>query len=108
MSTGEAEAFERCLAAGGVALFPADTVYGIACDPENSFAVQRLYLLKRRSLSKPSAVMFFELEFALRSLGEVGRATEAAMWRLLPARVVTRSTHARMLSYWVARIPVSP
>jgi L-threonylcarbamoyladenylate synthase len=25
--------FERCIAAGGVAVFPADTVYGLACDP---------------------------------------------------------------------------
>ena len=27
-----AEAFERCIAAGGVAVFPSDTVYGLACD----------------------------------------------------------------------------
>ena len=32
--TSDAMAFERCIAAGGVALFPADTVYGLACDPE--------------------------------------------------------------------------
>ena len=27
--------------AGGVAVFPADTVYGLACDPENTDAVER-------------------------------------------------------------------
>ena len=35
--------------AGGVVVFPADTVYGLACDPENADAVQRLYALKGRA-----------------------------------------------------------
>jgi len=83
----DAEAFERCLAVGGLALFPADTVYGIACDPSNRFAVERLYLLKRRTLGKPSAVMFFDLELALTALPELGARTRAALLRLLPGGV---------------------
>jgi L-threonylcarbamoyladenylate synthase len=79
-----AEAFERCLAVGGLALFPADTVYGLACDPTNRIAVERLYLLKRRRLSKPSAVMFFDLELALATMPELGSRTRAALGRLLP------------------------
>ena len=83
----EAEAFERCIAAGGVAVFPADTVYGLACDPDDRFAVQRLYLLKRRSLDKPSAVMFFSLERAFAAVPEIGERTRDAMARLLPGAV---------------------
>jgi tRNA threonylcarbamoyl adenosine modification protein (Sua5/YciO/YrdC/YwlC family) len=83
----DAETFERCLAVGGVAVFPADTVYGLACDPENRFAVERLYLLKRRSPTKPSAVMFFDLERAVAALPELGERTRQAMRRLLPGRV---------------------
>lgn len=83
----DAEAFERCLAAGGLVVFAADTVYGLACDPEDRFAVERLYLLKRRPLSKPSAVMFFDLELALEALPEVGSGTRAAMRALLPGAV---------------------
>jgi tRNA threonylcarbamoyl adenosine modification protein (Sua5/YciO/YrdC/YwlC family) len=83
----DAEAFERCIRAGGVALFPADTVYGLACDPGDRFAVERLYLLKRRSLAKPSAVMFFSLERAFASLPELGERTREAMARLLPGAV---------------------
>jgi tRNA threonylcarbamoyl adenosine modification protein (Sua5/YciO/YrdC/YwlC family) len=82
-----AEAFERCMAVGGLAVFPADTVYGLACDPENRFAVERLYLLKRRSLQKPSAIMFLDLELAFAAVPELGRRTRAAMHRLLPASV---------------------
>jgi L-threonylcarbamoyladenylate synthase len=84
MSGEDAEAFERCLSAGGLALFPADTVYGLACDPTNRVAVERLYLLKRRRLSKPSAVMFFHLELALATMPELGSRTRAALGRLLP------------------------
>ncbi len=86
-AVSDAEAFERCLAVGGVAVFPADTVYGLACDPENRFAVERLYLLKRRPTNKPSAVMFFSLEPALAALPELGERTLEAMRRLLPGAV---------------------
>jgi L-threonylcarbamoyladenylate synthase len=83
--TGSAtETFERCLSVGGLAVFPADTVYGIACDPTNRIAVERLYLLKRRPLSKPSAVMFFDPELALSTMPELGTRTRAALARLLP------------------------
>lgn len=84
MTGPDSEAFERCLGAGGVVIFPADTVYGLACDPSNRFAVERLYLLKRRSMSKPSAVMFFDLELALIALPELGPRTRAALEQLLP------------------------
>ena len=83
----DGEAFERCVAAGGVALFPSDTVYGLACDPDDRFAVERLYLLKRRTLEKPSAVMFFSLERAFAALPELGERTRDAMARLLPGAV---------------------
>jgi len=86
-ASNEAQAFERCLAVGGLAVFPADTVYGLACDPGNRFAVERLYLLKRRSLSKPSAVMFFDLGLALAALPELGDRTRRALPRLLPGGV---------------------
>jgi tRNA threonylcarbamoyl adenosine modification protein (Sua5/YciO/YrdC/YwlC family) len=81
----DAEAFELCLADGGVAVFPSDTVYGLACDPENRAAVERLYALKGRSLEKPSAVMFFGLEAALAALPELGERVREAMRRLLPS-----------------------
>jgi tRNA threonylcarbamoyl adenosine modification protein (Sua5/YciO/YrdC/YwlC family) len=65
-------------------VFPADTVYGLACDPENRFAVDRLYQLKGRRPDKPAAVMFFDLETALDALPELGEYTREAMTHLLP------------------------
>jgi L-threonylcarbamoyladenylate synthase len=87
VSAEAAVAFERCLAAGGVAVFPADTVYGLACDPESRSAVERLYRLKGRAADRPAAVMFFGLEPALDALPELGGRTRAALERLLPGAV---------------------
>ena len=75
------------MSVGGVAVFPADTVYGLACDPDNKVAVQRLYTLKRRSFGKPSAVMFFDVSLALSALPELGERTREALLRLLPGAV---------------------
>src|SRR5215218_7156245 len=83
----DAETFERCMAVGGVAVFPADTVYGLACDPGSEDAVARLYALKRRVPDKPAAVMFFSVELALAALPELGRRTRVALDALLPGGV---------------------
>jgi L-threonylcarbamoyladenylate synthase len=79
--------FERCIAVGGVALFPADTVYGLATDPESREAVDRLYRIKGRRPDRPAAVMFFQLELALAALPELGERTRTAAERLLPGAV---------------------
>lgn len=83
----EVETFERCIAVGGVALFPADTVYGLATEPDSAEGVARLYELKGRRPDRPAAVMFFRLELALAALPELPAATSAALERLLPGGV---------------------
>ncbi len=84
LAPADADAFESCIAGGGVAVFPADTVYGLACDPTSPAAVRRLYELKGRPPDKPAAVMFFALDTALAALPELGPRTRAAAEALLP------------------------
>jgi L-threonylcarbamoyladenylate synthase len=79
--------FERCVADGGVALFPADTVYGLAADPDSREGVERLYRLKGRRPDRPAAVMFFDHDLALQALPELPQETTAAAKRLLPGGV---------------------
>ena len=79
--------FQACIERGGVALFPSDTVYGLACDPGSAEAVERLYALKGRETAKPAAVMFFSLPTALAALPELGARTRAALEALLPGGV---------------------
>jgi L-threonylcarbamoyladenylate synthase len=83
----DVETFSRCMAVGGVAVFPADTVYGLACDADMPDAVRRLYALKGRAPAKPSAVMFFDRELALAALPELGPRTRVLLERLLPGGV---------------------
>jgi L-threonylcarbamoyladenylate synthase len=80
----DVETFERCISVGGVALFPADTVYALGTEPDSREGVDRLYRLKGRVPDKPSAVMFFQLESALAALAELGERTRSAVERLLP------------------------
>lgn len=84
MTPEEVETFERCIAVGGVALFPADTVYGLATEPDSRDGVDRLYRLKGRAADVPAAVMFFDLELALAAVPELGARTREAVERLLP------------------------
>jgi L-threonylcarbamoyladenylate synthase len=80
----EVETFERCVSVGGVALFPADTVYGLATEPDSREGVDRLYRLKGRAADTPAAVMFFDLTLALAALPELAPRTREAVERLLP------------------------
>jgi L-threonylcarbamoyladenylate synthase len=80
----DVETFQRCISVGGVAIFPADTVYGLATEPDSREGVERLYRLKGRIPDKPAAVMFFQLDAALAALPELGERTRAAVERLLP------------------------
>jgi L-threonylcarbamoyladenylate synthase len=80
-------ALERVVAEGGMAVFPADTVYGLACDPLRADAVRRVDALKRRDVSKSSAVMFFA-PLAMRELvAALGPRTRDALGALLPGPV---------------------
>jgi L-threonylcarbamoyladenylate synthase len=77
----------RCIAAGGVAVFPADGLYGLACDPLNQAAIERIHRIKGRDDGKPSAVLYLS-PLAMRELVEgLGDRTRAAVGALLPGPV---------------------
>ena len=80
-------ALERRVAEGGVAIFPADTLYGLACDPLNAEAIERIHSIKGRGERKPSAVMYFS-PLAMRELvSGLGPRTGDALAALLPGPV---------------------
>lgn len=80
-------ALERCIAAGGVAVFPADGLYGLACDPLDAEAIARVHEIKGRDDGKPSAVLYFS-PLAMRELVEdLGPRTREALGALLPGPV---------------------
>jgi L-threonylcarbamoyladenylate synthase len=80
-------ALERCIGGGGVAIFPADTLYGLACDPLDSEANQRIHRIKGRDEGKPMAVMYFS-PLAMRELvAGLGDRSRRAISELLPGPV---------------------
>jgi L-threonylcarbamoyladenylate synthase len=87
VSEGQVAAFASCIDNEGVALFGADTVYGLAVDPGSERAVARLYELKGRPATVPAAVMFFGLGAALGVLDATGPRTREAAAALLPGAV---------------------
>lgn len=80
-------ALERTVSAGGVAIFPADGLYGLACDPSDPEAIGRVHALKGRDDGKPSAVMFFSPLAMRELLSSVGPRTRDALGALLPGPV---------------------
>lgn len=89
ISGGDAarQALESCISKGGVALFPADGLYGLACDPLNEAAVDRIHRIKGRDNGKSSAVMYFS-PMAMRELiRDLGQRVGEAVGRLLPGPV---------------------
>jgi L-threonylcarbamoyladenylate synthase len=80
----DARRLQECVAEGGVAVFPTDTVYGLCCDPDDERAAARLYELKGRPARRSSAVMFFALDHALEVLDELTEAERLALGVLLP------------------------
>lgn len=85
--TAARSALERCISSGGVAIFPADGLYGLACDPLDTAAIERLHEIKGRDDGKPSAVLYFS-PLAMRELVEsLGPRTREAIGALLPGPV---------------------
>jgi L-threonylcarbamoyladenylate synthase len=88
LTARDAERLGECVAGGGVAVFPTDTVYGVCCDPDSEAAAQCLYELKGRPASRASAVMFFTGDAAREELQEdLGEAERAALNALLPGPI---------------------
>lgn len=78
---------EATIAAGGVALFPADGLYGLACDPMRAGAIGRIHGIKGRDDGKPSAVMYFSPLAMRELLSSLGERTREALAALLPGPV---------------------
>jgi L-threonylcarbamoyladenylate synthase len=84
---GLAAELDACVLRGGVAVFPADGLYGLACDPSDAAAIARIHAIKGRDDGKPSAVMFFS-PLAMRELvSAVGPRTRDAFAAMLPGPV---------------------
>jgi L-threonylcarbamoyladenylate synthase len=77
-------ALERCITEGGVAVFPSDGLYGLACDPTSAGAIERIQALKGRDARKPSAVLYLSPLAMRELLPSLGPRSRQAIAALLP------------------------
>jgi len=54
----------KTMLAGGVVIFPTDTVYGLGCDATDEGAISRIFKIKKRDEKKPLAVIVRDIEMA--------------------------------------------
>lgn len=68
-------------------VMPFDTVYGLAADPTEEEPTKRLYELKGRDLTEPSALVARDLDFLLKCVPELRGRTASLAGLLLPGPV---------------------
>lgn len=71
----------EALRAGQPVVLPFDTVYGLAAEPHNEVSTQRLYELKGRAPSQPTALVAASVEVLRAYLPEIDMT---GAWHLLP------------------------
>ena len=83
-------------------MIPTDTVYGLACHPEDEAAIARVYRLKGRPPTRPAAVLVLRAgDGALEALPELAEPELAAVRALLPGPVTL------LVSNPLARFPLA-
>ena len=77
----------RAVQAGQPVVLPFDTVYGLAADPQQEDAVERLYRLKGRDESRPTALVAWSFDDLLECVPELQGSAGSNARLLLPGRV---------------------
>lgn len=79
----------KVLRAGGVILYPTDTVWGLGCDATNADAVRKVYTIKKRSDAKSLIVLVNSVAMLTRYVDNPPEiALQMAEWSEKPLTVV--------------------
>lgn len=79
----------KVLRAGGVILYPTDTVWGLGCDATNAAAVRKIYEIKKRSDAKSLIVLVNSVAMLMRYVDNPPEvALQIAEWSEKPLTVV--------------------
>ena len=84
LSPDEAAAVAAAARAGGVILFPTDTLYGLGADPLSASGLAAIYRLKARAADKPLPVLIAEESLVARFAAAVPDAWRTLMRRFWP------------------------
>jgi tRNA threonylcarbamoyl adenosine modification protein (Sua5/YciO/YrdC/YwlC family) len=81
--------------AGGVIIYPTDTVYGIGCSVFDTAAIHRVYQIKRQSEQKPFSFLCSDLS-NISEYAKVSNAAFRTMKHLIPGRYTFLLPAARL------------
>jgi tRNA threonylcarbamoyl adenosine modification protein (Sua5/YciO/YrdC/YwlC family) len=98
LTTPEPRAIRRAadlLAAGGLVIYPTDTVYGLGCSVERKDAIERIHLIKRQRTDRPFSFVCSDLTH-IAEYAHVGNAAFKIMKRLIPGPYTFILPAARM------------
>jgi len=83
-SASAVDAAARVLAAGGIVVYPTETLYGLGADAGNEAALQRLVELKGREVGKPIAVLISDTQMVADVAQEIPAPAADLMRRFWP------------------------
>lgn len=83
------------LRAGGIVIYPTDTVYGLGCSIENKNAIEKIYLIKGQRADKPFSFVCADLTH-ISEYAHVSNAAFKLMKRLIPGPYTFILPAARM------------
>jgi L-threonylcarbamoyladenylate synthase len=89
LEKGPAEAIKRgagVIRSGGTVVYPTDTLYGLGCDATNPDAVRKVFVIKKRDLTRPLSMAVGDFSMLQRH-AVLGPKEEAFARRFLPGAV---------------------
>lgn len=103
----------KVIKAGGVIVYPTDTLYGLGVDILNKQAMDRLFYLKGRSAGKPVSILVNDLEQIEELIGKLYKIEYTAAKQFYPGKItlifnskdklsIPRMSHLKKLGF---RIP---
>ncbi len=105
----------RVLVGGGIVAYPTDTFYGLAVDPRNAAAVQKLFAAKGRDAGRPTPLIASTADQAEQCVefNDAARALAARFWPgplslVLPARGTLQRTALGGHQTAAIRVPAQP
>jgi L-threonylcarbamoyladenylate synthase len=112
LSAGMLDAAAALLRAGRVLAIPTDTVYGLACHPDDGAAAERIFAIKRRPAELQLSLLAATAEDAagFGELGDAARRLAADFWPgalslVVPARPPRHPAVARGIDTVMVRVP---
>jgi L-threonylcarbamoyladenylate synthase len=91
----------EALRAGKPVVMPFDTVYGLAADPDREEPVRRLYTLKGRDETEPSALVAWDLDCLLERVPELRGQASSLARLLLPGPVTLILPNPARRFHWL-------